>query len=258
MVQDISWATRRRSIVIIILAFIVAIGIFSFHRTVLYTAPSCIDGIQNQNETGVDCGGVCPHLCTAQVEQPVIQFVRAISNGGGRTDIIAYVENPNADAGVSNAPYTIDMYGQEGTVINTYSGVVTLSAHTVTPIYIPGVAHGPVKIVNAFLSFNTKKMHWVKTVSASTLLPFSNIRVTQGSVPHITATITNPSTNVYRNLKVIISVFDSNDNIIAVSQTVVPVLQGLGTAQLVFTWGGPFSSTPVREDLFSILPLNGQ
>ncbi|HEC94209.1 MAG TPA: hypothetical protein ENI56_02455 [Candidatus Kaiserbacteria bacterium] len=258
MAQSISWAARRRAIVIIILAFIVAIIAFSFHRTVLYNAPSCTDGVQNQNETGVDCGGVCPYLCTTQVEQPVVQFVRAIQNGGGRTDIIAYVENQNVSAGVSHAPYTIDMYGQEGTVIATHSGFVTLLPHTVTPIFIPGVAHGSIKITNAFLTFNTKKMHWVKRTATVSLLPFSNIQVTQGTVPHITATITNPYTTVYRNLRVIISVFDRNDNIIAVSQTIVPVLQGLGTAPLVFTWGGPFSSVPVREDLFSILPLNGQ
>lgn len=258
MAQSISWAARRRAIVIIILAFVVAIFAFSFHRTVLYNAPSCTDGVQNQNETGIDCGGTCPYLCTAQVEQPVVQFVRAISNGGGRTDIIAYVENSNTSSAVSRAPYVIDMYGQEGTVIATHSGFVTLFPHTITPIFIPGVAHGSIKIVNAFLTFNTKEMHWVKRTTAQPSLPFSNIRVTQGTVPHITATITNPSTIVYRNLKVIISVFDRNDNIIAVSQTVVPVLRGLGTAPIVFTWGGPFSSVPVREDFFSILPLNEQ
>lgn len=25
--------------------------------------PSCNDGIQNQNETSIDCGGVCPSAC---------------------------------------------------------------------------------------------------------------------------------------------------------------------------------------------------
>ncbi len=258
MAQGISWATRRRTIVIIILASIVAISILFFQRSVLYSAPSCTDGIQNQNETGVDCGGTCPSLCTAQVKQPIVQFVHAIPNGGGRTDIIAYVENPNPSAAISNAPYTIDMYGQEGTVITTHSGLVTLYPHAVTPIFIPGVEYGPNKITNAFLTFNTKKMRWIKDTTSQQLLPFSNIRVTQGQAPHITATITNPSTTVYRNLKVVISVFDSSNNIIAVSQTIVPVLQGLGTAPLVFTWASSFKDVPVREDLFPILAISRQ
>ncbi len=257
MVQGISWAARRRAIVIIILALIVSVGVLFFHRTVLYNAPSCTDGVQNQNETGVDCGGACPYLCTEQVEKPVIQFARAVTNGGGRTDLIAYVENLNADAAVANAPYTVEMYGAEGTVVAKRSGFITLFTRSVTPLFIPGVAHGSIKIVNAFLSFNTKKMRWVKHTSVRPLLPFSNIQVTQGSVAHITATITNPSTTVYRNLKVIISVFDKNNNVIAASQTVVPVLRGLSTAPLVFTWSAPFSKTPVREDLFPILPLTG-
>ena len=30
------------------------------HRLILDTAESCEDGIKNQDETDVDCGGVCP------------------------------------------------------------------------------------------------------------------------------------------------------------------------------------------------------
>lgn len=258
MSQGISWAARRRAIVIIILAIFVSAGILFLHRTITYRAQTCTDGIKDQNETGIDCGGVCTYLCPSQIQQPVVQFVRAIPNGGGRTDIIAYVENPNSSSAVSNAPYTIDMYGQEGTVIATRSGLVTLAPHVITPIYIPGVAYGPVKIVNAFLSFDTNKMHWFKRTTPRQLLPFSNIRVTQGTVPHINATITNPSTTIYRNLKVVISVFDSSNNIIAVSQTIVPELYGLGAAPLTFTWSSPFSKPPVREDLFYIVALDGK
>lgn len=258
MTQGISWAARRRAIAIIILALIVSVGILFFNRTVFYNAPSCVDGTQNQNETGVDCGGTCPYLCTAQVDKPVVQFVRTVSNGAGRTDLIAYIENPNIDAAVSHAPYTVDIYGTEGTVIAKRTGFITLSSHSITPIFIPGVVYNSEKIANTFLTFNTKKMHWVKLSSPRQLLPFSNIQVTQGATTHITATITNPSAIVYRNLKVIISVFNKNNNIIAASQTVVPVLQSLGTAPLVFTWSSPFSETPVREDLFPILPLAGK
>lgn len=258
MIQGISWAARRRAIVIIALALIIFVGILFFHRAVFYRTPSCTDNVQNQNETGVDCGGTCPYLCTTQVDKPVVQFVRTVSNGAGRTDLIAYIENPNTNAAVSNAPYTVEMYGTEGTVIAKRTGFITLSPHSITPIFIPGVVYNSEKIANTFLTFNTKKMRWVEHASKRPLLPFSNIQVTQGATTHITATITNPSTVVYRNLKVIISVFNKNNNIVAASQTVVPVLQSLGTAPLVFTWSSPFSETPVREDLFPILPLTGK
>src|SRR5690606_2026481 len=32
--------------------------------TISCATPSCSDGIQNQGETGVDCGGPCPNPCT--------------------------------------------------------------------------------------------------------------------------------------------------------------------------------------------------
>jgi hypothetical protein len=34
-------------------------------------APTCTDGIQNGDETGIDCGGSCPNICLAQIDLPV-------------------------------------------------------------------------------------------------------------------------------------------------------------------------------------------
>jgi hypothetical protein len=34
-------------------------------------APTCTDGIQNGDETGIDCGGSCPNVCLAQINLPV-------------------------------------------------------------------------------------------------------------------------------------------------------------------------------------------
>jgi len=34
-------------------------------------APTCTDGIQNGDETGVDCGGSCPNACLSQIDFPV-------------------------------------------------------------------------------------------------------------------------------------------------------------------------------------------
>jgi hypothetical protein len=34
-------------------------------------APTCTDGIQNGDETGVDCGGSCPNSCLSQINLPV-------------------------------------------------------------------------------------------------------------------------------------------------------------------------------------------
>jgi len=46
-------------------------GWWRFKFTKQGVAPSCTDGIQNGNETGVDCGGSCPNVCLLQINLPV-------------------------------------------------------------------------------------------------------------------------------------------------------------------------------------------
>src|SRR3989344_7202851 len=96
--RKMSWAARRRFIILLIIgavvvAFLTTVGIATF-----YDAPSCTDSKQNQDETGIDCGGSCSRICTAEAQPPTVLFTKAIQNGEGRVDVIAEIENKNADA----------------------------------------------------------------------------------------------------------------------------------------------------------------
>src|SRR3989344_6201594 len=67
-----SWAAGRRFIILcivgaVVIAFLAAISIATF-----YKSPSCSDGKQNQDETGVDCGGSCAYLCKAKKPTPTV------------------------------------------------------------------------------------------------------------------------------------------------------------------------------------------
>ena len=108
-----TWAGKRKLIIIGVLVLVVIIlagagGYFFFHK-----APSCIDGIQNQNEEGIDCGGSCTYLCTASEAEPSVRFARTFSPLPGRTDVIAYVDNPNTNAAAKQAPYKIELYDDQ-------------------------------------------------------------------------------------------------------------------------------------------------
>src|SRR3989344_2953978 len=99
-----TWAGERRLIVLsilgaILVAFIVIILIATF-----YKSPTCTDGVRNQNEQGIDCGGSCSYLCTANEEPPTVLFTKAIPSGVGRLDVVALVENKNATAAAKDVP----------------------------------------------------------------------------------------------------------------------------------------------------------
>ncbi|HEX8946784.1 MAG TPA: FxLYD domain-containing protein [Candidatus Paceibacterota bacterium] len=250
-----SWAERRRAFIIaIIIAMGVTLAALVF-MAVWYQAPTCTDGVQNQDEAGVDCGGSCPYLCSAQAQQPTVRFVTALPGSGGRTDVIAYIDNPNANAAVQGAPYTVEVYGPEATVLARFSGTVDLPPRSTVPIFIPSVYQGDGSMRNSFLTFDSSSTRWFASTDVPPVLPVSDIQVVGTTTPRVTATLSNPTPNTLYNVKVVASVFDSSGNVIAASQTIVPRVGPQASADMTFMWDAPFTGVPAKEEIVPVLPI---
>ena len=68
-------------------------------------ALTCTDGIQNGNETGVDCGGSCPNACLSQVDSVSVLWARAFQVIPGRYNAVAYIVNHNKNTAVQKISY---------------------------------------------------------------------------------------------------------------------------------------------------------
>jgi hypothetical protein len=85
---------------------------------------TCVDGKKNQNETGIDCGGVC----SACVVAPILEDIRVIESAwvsGGRGniyDVVGKISNPNNDYGASSVPYTFRILDTSGGTLLEKSG----------------------------------------------------------------------------------------------------------------------------------------
>lgn len=70
--------------------------------------PSCSDGIQNQGETGVDCGGPCS-ACTGPrqptQENLLVAFIGDQGNNNNATAVLQLIENEGAAAVVHNGDF---------------------------------------------------------------------------------------------------------------------------------------------------------
>lgn len=86
--------------------------------------PSCFDGKQNQNEGGVDCGGVCTQACVESVTgQPlVIDEATAFSAGEKSYDAVMRVTNPNNAVGAKTFRYKLELLDQRGQVVSETTG----------------------------------------------------------------------------------------------------------------------------------------
>lgn len=90
-----------------------------------FKAPeTCFDNKQNQNETGLDCGGVCQAMCKENIVGEDLRFTEKafVPAGNGKYDVLGKVYNPNDVEGVSSFAYTVTLKDSGGNVLAMRSG----------------------------------------------------------------------------------------------------------------------------------------
>lgn len=249
-----SWASRRKTIFILIVSALATTLIALALIATFYETPSCQDGKRNQDEGGVDCGGSCTYLCVADVRAPSVRFVRYLTTTPGRIDAIAYIDNPNPREAVRDARFTITVFGADGEIGNKQGSVDLPPAMTV-PVFIPDIARTNTAPVRAFLSFDETSMKWFRMSPDAPHLAVLDTSIEEtADGARITARVRNIGVKPYYDIDVIATVFDSENNAIAASASVIDIPAG-GEAPLVFTWSTPFSLPPARAEILPLIAL---
>ena len=109
-------------IALIYLIIAVLLGVLIYYAFI--KAPeTCSDSKQNQNETGIDCGGVCA-ACKENITGEALQFMEQafVPAGNGKYDVLARVYNPNDVEGASSFTYTAVLKDSGGNVLAARSG----------------------------------------------------------------------------------------------------------------------------------------
>ncbi len=252
-----TWAGKRRFIVFIVIgALLIAFGAV-IYIAIFYHTPTCTDAIQNQSEEGIDCGGSCPYLCTAATEPPTVLFTKTLSNGDGRVDAVALIENKNATAAAKDVPYTITLYGFGQALIARVEGKLDLPPRATVPIFMPGIALGRQAVQTAFLSIDNGAIRWYSLPSDPRVLPdISNISLAGStSTPRVTATLSNTSVASLTNVVVAVIVRDASGNAIGASQTLLAAIPAQGRTTATFTWNAAFPGVPASIQVFPVIPL---
>lgn len=252
---SMSWASSRRTLILTVVFSVIAALIAVTLIATLYETPSCSDGKQNQDEGGVDCGGSCALVCEEDAASPVVSFVRDVKGLRGRTDVVAYVENPNGFAAVKGARYTVELYGEDRTLLAKRSGTTDLPPGEGVPLYLPNVYAGGAVVSQAFLEFDGASLVWYRFDEERVIPRVSDIQLGELDTPRVRARLSNPSVETLRNIVVIATVFDGEGNAIAATQTVVPQIPAQGSVDTVLTFAGSFSEAPARTDVRPVIML---
>jgi len=236
-----SWAARRRLIYGGIAVIILALFSIFFFSQFFYKAPSCSDGNKNGDEKGVDCGGSCTNLCSSDTLEPIVLWSKIFNISGDVYTAVGYVENPNISSKNPSAKYEFRVYDDSNKVILVKEGVTSIPKGKKFAVFENGIVIKGLKPKSAVLEF-TEYSSWQKDTSIEPKIDLKNGTLNSTStIPTITGTITNNSSENIPQLELAVFVLDGNENVVAASRSFVDNLTRKSTQDFVFTWPKPFN-----------------
>lgn len=189
------------------------------------------------------------------MEEPLVRFARPISPQPGRYDIIAYVDNRNAREAVKDARYTIELYGEDRTLLATRAGRTDLPPAETIAVYVPEAYRGEKVVAQAFMSFDEDSLKWYEPGKKHVIPLVTNVEMQSTESPRIRATLENPIAFPIYDIRPIATVFDEEGNAIAASQTILPQLGSQAEAQVQFSWTTAFQGVPARVEVLPLVPV---
>jgi hypothetical protein len=167
---------------VLYLIFWVAVGSGVYFHYVK-PAPSCFDGIKNQAEEGIDCGGVCGNECIPSLEPitasnvwllPIVISSSVVDSSSAftatttapttRASLLAEVRNPNLDYAAVGFTYTFKLYDEAGAEIISIPGSSYMYGAEVKYVAVPNI-NLPVDVRKVFRTeLEISKPLWKKTV----------------------------------------------------------------------------------------------
>ncbi len=247
-----SWGTSRRNTVLFTMLLFIGIPIIAIAIIIFYEPPNCFDGVQNGQETGIDCGGTCQLLCTNQVTEPVVLWERVTRVSDGVYNLLAYVENPNPNAFLRDAEYVFKIYNENQVLISEKTGKVSIAPKSARPIIQNNIQTFEQIPVRTRFEFVGDLVYEQTNPKDSLILIKDEIIENEATSPRVKAKIQNMSLKTIKKIDVVVLIYDALENVIGTSSTYVDVLNPEESQDIVFTWPQSFSDEVGRIELIPI------
>ena len=250
-----SWASNRRFLYIagIVIFFAIIIGGPLWYK--IYNIPeTCHDGIQNHGETNIDKGGPCLILDERVLLPTSVAWARAMLVADGKYNAVAYIQNPNKNAGVTSAQYDFKFYDADHVLLAERKGTTFIMPGGITPIFESDIQTGNAIVAHTSFEFTNKPFTWklMHSTVSDVLADGVLVAATDSGGTKLTATARNTSVSRNSNLTFVAVAFDTIGNAMNASATTLSVLDGSGSAPLTFTWPKSF---PLVVGSTDVLPL---
>ncbi len=239
------WSRARKRIILAIVLFFVIVLIGIPFYFLFYQTPTCSDGAKNGDETGVDCGGSCQRLCTAESLPLVLQGdPRVLEIAPNVYEVVAIIENPNATADVYRALYTFKLYDASSNIeVKVIEGSTYIPKGSTFAIFEgPFTVEPGVVPRRAVLEWDRSSIVWRKNTEYEPELVVRDKKLSkEDTSPRLDAVVENNSLERVSNIDFITFISDENGNIFAASKTFVDDLLPGESMPIIFSWPRPFA-----------------
>lgn len=252
-----TWAGKRKLIVNLLLIFLVVLPMGYLLYTKVKPVPDCFDRRKNGNEVGIDCGGSCQLYCPYEKKDLVVVFSRAQKITDGLYNVVALVENKNTDAFSPIIQYKFKLYDEHNIPIAIRDGQTYINPNTRQVVFEGGVNVGRHEVGRVVFEF-TKPIVWLHTDLGSYVLPINsgepNYRFLNEK-PMLNYVLENTGYETIPSGNSTVVVYDTDNNAIAFSNTIMDQMKSFEKQQIVFSWPKTFGPGPFRFELYNQVDL---
>lgn len=252
--MPLNWSSKKQISFFLAFFVVFTIGIFILILPYINKPPTCFDGKQNGDESGVDCGGSCARVCLNQTYGLVTKWSRAFNVNGSIYNLVAMVENQNIEVGVPSISYEFRVYDDKNIFIGRRQGTTFISSNDRTIIF-EGVFDVGNRVVGRTDFTFTSKPNWIRINrnQRNSLAIDVQDRVIRelNDITRIEASVINNTLLSIKNLDVYIIIYDKDGNVINSSKTFIPLLNKNSKSPIYFTWPKKLEENP---SIIEILP----
>lgn len=243
---------KQITVALIFFALIVLIGwgIYSLYNV---PVPNCSDGIKNQDEIDVDCGGAICMSCEPRQAITVL-WTKAISSGGGKYDLAAQIRNPNPNLGRAVFKYIFEFKNSEGRIIGQKNGTAFIM-----PNETKYIIDNNIKIDEPFSSLvltieSGLDIDW----RAPEIYPSDNLIVKDRKIEiasqanyfaEATGVVKNSTAYGFQKVYLDIVLFDGAKNLIGAAKTELSTLAAGEDRAFSVRWFGPLEGAVASYDM---------
>lgn len=246
----LNWRAKRQLFYLAIFAAL-ALAVLGAAIFWLSAEPTCFDGRKNQGEEGIDCGGSCGKKCVGETKNLAILWSRAIKTSDGIYDAAALAENPNIFAGIQSLSYKFKLYDQRNVLVGIREGETFVNPAERFIIFEPGIVTKERIPARAVLEVAAKEeIDWTRIEKNPPNLSVEKKTFYKDPFPFLEVKAHNRSLTLFSEVYVNAVIYDKDNNVQAVSQSVLDAVEPDALRSAFFTWQKPFEKEAEVIEIF--------